>query len=176
MPLPESPRQRIRKLAISFADRYQANPPKVTDSSQVSTFYVLVDFMTFFDEIFNKRQEIALSVNYQVTMKYQCPHTFCYAITIFVYPTFQIIQKLKVIPLCDVDVDKCVRDFHGYAEEIRTNIPDLIVATMEALYVKYKKLKESKKTNYFAPSDDGTQNVIFLAITKTHCIPSIYYH
>lgn len=62
IPSPGSTRQRIRKLAISFAERYQASPPKVSDSSQVSNFYVLVDLMTFFDEVFSQRPETALAV------------------------------------------------------------------------------------------------------------------
>lgn len=36
----------------------------MSDSSQITTFYVLVDFMTFFDEIFSKRHETALTVRY----------------------------------------------------------------------------------------------------------------
>ncbi|ODN00680.1 Nuclear pore complex protein Nup93 [Orchesella cincta] len=136
LPLPESARQRIRKLAISFAERYQANPPKVTDMSVITTFYVLVDFMTFFDEVFSKRYETALTV----------------------------IQKLKIIPLHESEVEKCVRDFHGFQEEIRMNVPDLIVATMETLYAKYKKLKDTKKSNYFAADNGGQDNQFLLEV------------
>jgi len=118
----------------------------MSDGSQVSTFYVLVDFMTFFDEVFSKRQETALS----------------------------IINNLKVIPLVESDIDKCVRDFHCFAEEIRMNIPDLIVATMECLYLKYKKLKDARKTNYFSPDNGGNENQ-FLTEVRAHAKSLVTY-
>lgn len=75
----------------------------------------------------------------------------------------QVIQKLKVIPLNESEIDRCVRDFHTYAEEVRMNVPDLIVATMETLYAKFKKLKDTKKSNYFSPDNAGKDNVSELA-------------
>lgn len=43
------------------------------------------------------------------------------------------------------------------------NVPDLIVATMETLYAKYRKLKDTKKSNYFSPDAGANENV---SITK----------
>jgi len=61
-PLPDSPRQRIQHIALTLAERYQINPPSQSSKSVTAAFYILVDFMTFFDEFHSRRTENALSV------------------------------------------------------------------------------------------------------------------
>jgi len=61
-PIPDSPRQRIQRLAIAYAERFQGHAPRCKDMSLPSTFYVLVDFMTFFDTVHSKQTDVALSV------------------------------------------------------------------------------------------------------------------
>lgn len=63
IPLPNSPRQRIQKLAVDYAERFQNHPPKVLKNPQaLSTFFMLVDFLTFFDTVHSKQLDAALSV------------------------------------------------------------------------------------------------------------------
>ncbi len=50
-----------------------------------------------------------------------------------------------MIPLDKDDVERCVSNFHAYTDEIRMNIPDLILATMNSIHIKYKKLKLERK-------------------------------
>jgi len=136
-PLPDSPRLRIQRLALSIAERYHRSPPNVLNKSASSTFFILVDLMTFFDEYHAQRYDNALL----------------------------IIERMKIIPLYKEEIEPAVSNFHLYSDEIRMNIPDLIVATMEALHTKFKKLKAETKTS-FIPSEGGHPEVQYLLDIK----------
>jgi len=62
-PLPTSVRQRIQRISVSIAERYQAQPPKIMDKIVPATFFTMVDLMTFFDEVHAKRFKNALFVS-----------------------------------------------------------------------------------------------------------------
>jgi nuclear pore complex protein Nup93 len=136
-PLPDSPRQRIQRLALSLAERYHKSPPNFVQKSAASTFFILVDLMTFFDEYHAGRHDNALL----------------------------IIERMKIIPLYKEEIEPAVANFHLYSDEIRMNIPDLIVATMEALHAKFKKLKAETKTS-FIPSEGAHPEVQYLLDIK----------
>ena len=53
----------------------------------------------------------------------------------------QTIIKLNVLPFRNADIDAKVNQFSRYSEEIRRNIPDILLATMNILYFQYKDLK-----------------------------------
>jgi hypothetical protein len=63
-PLPDSQRQRVQRIAIAYAERYQNHPPKLMKNpSIINTFFMLVDFLTFFDTVYSKQVDAALSVS-----------------------------------------------------------------------------------------------------------------
>ena len=66
---------------------------------------------------------------------------------------------MKIIPLYKDDIERCVANFHLYSDEIRMNIPDVILATMEALHAKFKKIKAERKTS-FIPSEGVHPEVV----------------
>jgi len=145
-PLPDSPRQRIQRLAISYAERFQNHPPKaLKDPGLLATFYVLVDFMTFFDTVHAKQVDASLS----------------------------IIQRLKVIPMEKGDVEKCKADFHTFSDEIRVNIPNLIVAAMEIIHMKYQSIKAGRKSSFV--TSDASKTESFLEDLKSKAQSIVTY-
>lgn len=53
----------------------------------------------------------------------------------------QTITKLKILPFRTADIDTKVNQFSRYAEEVRRNIPDILLAAMTILYSQYKQFK-----------------------------------
>lgn len=53
----------------------------------------------------------------------------------------QTIIKLNVLPFRNEEIDVKVNQFSRYSEEIRRNIPDILLATMNILYFQYKDFK-----------------------------------
>jgi len=60
---------------------------------------------------------------------------------------------LKILPFRNADIDMKVNQLNQYAEEVRRNIPDLLLATMNILYSQYKEIKylfsETNDSNFF---------------------------
>jgi len=56
--------------------------------------------------------------------------------------SIKIIQKLNLIPFKVEHVDQKANEFGTYSEEIRQNIPDILVATMNILHAQYKQIKQ----------------------------------
>ncbi|KAF7493076.1 Nuclear pore complex protein Nup93 [Sarcoptes scabiei] len=107
-------RDQIEEFAIQIAERYcnqKCNAPKELKSS----FYLLVDLMTFFDHYHNRQINEALDT----------------------------ITKLNILPFRSSEIDAKVNTFAQYPEEIRRNIPDLLLATMDILCSQYKEIKTS---------------------------------
>ena len=77
----------------------------------------------------------------------------------------QIIDKMKVIPLERGDTERCVNNFHSYANEIRMNIPELILATMELLFKKYEGVKEEEKA---IPSPSPSGDAARVDVVSSH--------
>lgn len=76
IPLPDSARQRVQRLAIAYAERFQNHPPKLLkDPNLLTTFFMLVDFLTFFDTVFSKHVDSALSVSSSLVVQFYC-HVF----------------------------------------------------------------------------------------------------
>jgi len=118
----DSKRTRLETLALKLAERYCSQENNA--SPEVSqTFYLLIDLMTFFDYFHNQQYNDALDT----------------------------IMKLKIIPLRSADIDMKVNQFNRYSEEIRRNIADILLATMNILYSQYKQIKSStpQTTNKF---------------------------
>lgn len=55
--------------------------------------------------------------------------------------SLQTIMKLNIFPLRASEIDGKVNDFSHYSDEVRRNIPDLLLATMDILCSQYKEVK-----------------------------------
>ncbi|KAH9418444.1 Nucleoporin nup93 [Dermatophagoides pteronyssinus] len=110
----DSKRNRIEEFAIRIAERY-CNQKCNASKELKSTFYLLIDLMTFFDYYHNQQYNEALDT----------------------------IIKLNIFPLRPSEIDGKVNDFTNYPDEIRRNIPDLLLATMDILCAQYKEIKNS---------------------------------
>lgn len=107
----ESERSKLEELAIKIANRY-CEPHVDVPRELAGTFYLLVDLMTFFDSYHSKQYKEAL----------------------------EIMHKLKILPFNPSEVEAKSREFNRYPEEIRRNISDILMATMDMLYSTYKEL------------------------------------
>ena len=80
---------------------------------------------------------------------------------------------MRVIPLSKDDVDRCVSNFHAYSDEIRMNIPELILATMESIHMKYKKVKLERKGAFVhGQTADTVSHLLKIARTRLVCNPA----
>ncbi|XP_033102112.1 nuclear pore complex protein Nup93-like [Anneissia japonica] len=108
-PTTHSNRDRLHNLAISIAKRYTKQCLSGTRGT-TDTFYLLLDLFTFFDIYYAKDIDRALDT----------------------------IEKLKLVALTPESVDDRVAGFKQYKDEIRRSMPDVLIATMNILYTKYK--------------------------------------
>jgi len=142
-PLPDSPRERIQKLAVVYAERFQNHPPKLLkDPSVLNSFFMLVDFFTFFDTVYSKQIDNAIG----------------------------IIQRLKILPMERSEVEKCVEDFRTFPSAIRDNIPHIVSAAMEVIYLKYQQIKSTKKNTFVVADIAKTELYLQELRTKANAI------
>lgn len=110
----DSKRTRLETLALKLAQRYCSQENNA--SPEVSqTFYLLLDLMTFFDYFHSQQYNDA----------------------------FDTIVKLKILPFRSSEIDMKVNQFGRYSEEVRRNIADILLATINILYSQYKEIKSS---------------------------------
>ncbi|KAF0041471.1 hypothetical protein F2P81_007369 [Scophthalmus maximus] len=83
------------------------------DKSVDSTFYLLLDLMTFFDE-------------------YHAGH---------VDRAYDVMERLKLLPLSQDSVEERVAAFRNFSDEVRHNLSEVLLATMNILFTQYKRLK-----------------------------------
>lgn len=114
---PQSSRERLQSIAISVAERYQAQGLS-GNAANTKSFYLLLDLMTFFDNYHNKDLNRALTT----------------------------IRQLQLIALSPESVDDRVNSFKQYTDEIRRSLPDVLLATMNVLYTKYRSCRSSGST------------------------------
>uniref|UniRef100_A0A6G1SHQ6 Nuclear pore protein n=1 Tax=Aceria tosichella TaxID=561515 RepID=A0A6G1SHQ6_9ACAR len=100
---------RIENLAFRIANKY-CEPQIDLPQTTAGTFYLLLDLMTFF--------------NYYRSNLYS--------------EALDTIYKLKILPATQKEVEVKSRQFNRYPVEIRLNIPDILMATMNMLYASYK--------------------------------------
>ncbi|XP_064414648.1 nuclear pore complex protein Nup93 isoform X2 [Latimeria chalumnae] len=109
---PQSNKERLKNMALSIAERYR-NQGISAEKAIDSTFYLLLDLITFFDE-------------------YHAGH---------VDGAFDIIDRLKLVPLSQGTVEERVAAFRNFSDEIRHNLSEVLLATMNILFTQYKRLK-----------------------------------
>uniref|UniRef100_A0A8C5Q147 Nuclear pore complex protein Nup93 n=1 Tax=Leptobrachium leishanense TaxID=445787 RepID=A0A8C5Q147_9ANUR len=111
---PQSNKDRLKNMALAVAERYRANGISA-EKSVSSTFYLLLDLMAFFDEYHAGHIDVA----------------------------FNIIERLKLVPLSQDSVEERVAAFRNFSDEIRQNLSEVLLATMNILCTQYKRLKSS---------------------------------
>lgn len=105
----KSDRDKLENLALTIANRYCE--PEINAPREIAgTFYLLLDLMTFFNYYHSNQYSEALDT----------------------------IQKLKLLPFSTSEVEVKAREFNKYPEEIRRNISEILLATMNMLYATYK--------------------------------------
>ncbi|XP_060644058.1 nuclear pore complex protein Nup93 isoform X2 [Anolis sagrei] len=110
--IPQSNKERLKNMAQSIAERYKAQGISTTKPVN-STFFLLLDLITFFDE-------------------YHAGH---------IDKAFGIIERLKLVPLSQEYVEERVAAFRNFSDEIRQNLSEVLLATMNILFTQYKRLK-----------------------------------
>uniref|UniRef100_A0A8C9RRE7 Nuclear pore complex protein Nup93 n=1 Tax=Scleropages formosus TaxID=113540 RepID=A0A8C9RRE7_SCLFO len=109
---PQSNKERLKNMALAIAERYRTQA--VTAEKAVdSTFYLLLDLMTFFDEYHAGRIDRA----------------------------YDIMERLKLVPLSQDSVEERVAAFRNFSDEVRHNLSEVLLATMNILFTQYKRLK-----------------------------------
>lgn len=109
LPKRKAERDKLENLALKIANRYCE--PSINAPREVAgTFYLLLDLMTFF--------------NYYHANQYS--------------EALDTIQKLKLLPFTSAEVEKKAQNFNNYPEEIRRNISEILLATMNMLFIIYK--------------------------------------
>uniref|UniRef100_A0A7N4NJD8 Nuclear pore complex protein Nup93 n=1 Tax=Sarcophilus harrisii TaxID=9305 RepID=A0A7N4NJD8_SARHA len=119
---PQSNKERLKNMALSIAERYRAqgiSANKFVDS----TFYLLLDLITFFDE-------------------YHCGH---------IDRAFDIIDRLKLVPLNQESVEERVAAFRNFSDEVRHNLSEVLLATMNILFTQFKRLKGTSPSSTSRP-------------------------
>jgi len=125
----QSPRDRLQNMAVDLAQRYRTLG-HTASQSRISTFYLLLDLMQFFDLYHAGQLDTALDV----------------------------MQKLKLVPLGSESVEERVAAFRQYNDEIRRNLPDVLLATMNILYTKYRNTRGGSQSPLVeSRRDDGGQ-------------------
>uniref|UniRef100_A0A673MAM9 Nuclear pore complex protein Nup93 n=1 Tax=Sinocyclocheilus rhinocerous TaxID=307959 RepID=A0A673MAM9_9TELE len=109
---PQSNKERLKNMAVAIAERYRTNGI-AGEKSVDSTFYLLLDLMTFFDE-------------------YHAGH---------IDRSYDVIERLKLVPLSQDSVEERVAAFRNFSDEIRHNLSEVLLATMNILFTQYKRLK-----------------------------------
>ncbi|KAG8437674.1 hypothetical protein GDO86_008399 [Hymenochirus boettgeri] len=119
---PQSNRERLKNMALAIAERYRSQGVSAEKSIN-STFYLLLDLITFFDEYHAGHIDIA----------------------------FDVIERLKLVPLSQDSVEERVAAFRNFSDEIRHNLSEILLATMNILFTQYKRLKGSGPTTLGRP-------------------------
>jgi len=108
-PVAESNRDRLQRQAVNIARRYKTKSSGLGKEG-ISSLFLLLDLATFFDLYHSARNSEALDT----------------------------IEKVKIIPLQQSEIDYLVSEFKLLDDCIRRNIPDILLAVMTILHSQYK--------------------------------------
>uniref|UniRef100_A0A3Q2P717 Nuclear pore complex protein Nup93 n=1 Tax=Fundulus heteroclitus TaxID=8078 RepID=A0A3Q2P717_FUNHE len=109
---PQSNKERLKNTAVAIAERYRSQGT-AAEKSVNSTFYLLLDLMTFFDE-------------------YHAGH---------LDRAYDVMERLKLLPLSQDAVEERVAAFRNFSDEVRHNLSEVLLATMNILFSQHKRLK-----------------------------------
>ena len=106
---PESRRDRIQRQAVTIAKRYKMSGV-VAGRDNTSTLFLLLDLATFFDLYHGGKLSESLDT----------------------------LARVKLVPVSGAAVDMAVTTFRQLSDEVRRNIPDILLAAMTALHSQYR--------------------------------------
>uniref|UniRef100_A0AAQ4PPI7 Nuclear pore complex protein Nup93 n=1 Tax=Gasterosteus aculeatus aculeatus TaxID=481459 RepID=A0AAQ4PPI7_GASAC len=109
---PQSNKERLKNTAVAIAERYRSQGI-AGDKSINSTFYLLLDLTTFFDE-------------------YHAGH---------LDRAYDVMERLKLLPLSQDSVEERVAAFRNFSDEVRHNLSEVLLVTMNILLTQHKRLK-----------------------------------
>uniref|UniRef100_A0A3Q2GH76 Nuclear pore complex protein Nup93 n=1 Tax=Cyprinodon variegatus TaxID=28743 RepID=A0A3Q2GH76_CYPVA len=109
---PQSNKERLKNTAVAIAERYRSQGT-AAEKTINGTFYLLLDLMTFFDEYHAGQVDRA----------------------------YDVMQRLKLLPLSQESVEERVAAFRNFSDEVRHNLSEVLLATMNILFTQYKRLK-----------------------------------
>ncbi|KAF5919685.1 hypothetical protein HPG69_000286 [Diceros bicornis minor] len=159
---PQSNKERLKNMALAIAERYRAqgiSANKFVDS----TFYLLLDLITFFDEYHSGHIDRAFDVSFRSTNKFKSPSTV----------TIQT-EFSKTSPVSDtLGWFSCLpgvapRPRHPHLSlapgldafsllhvflsvQIRHNLSEVLLATMNILFTQFKRLKGTSPSSASRP-------------------------
>lgn len=128
----ESESWRVQNKALAFAQRLKASGSLLPNIA--ATFFLLLDLGIFFSLYHEEKFHEAFEVSGLITIA-------CSAFISDFFCSFQTIAKLRLIPLSPDEVESRVTNFKNLSDDIRRNIPDVLLATMNILHKKYKQTK-----------------------------------
>uniref|UniRef100_A0A4W5QUW0 Nuclear pore complex protein Nup93 n=1 Tax=Hucho hucho TaxID=62062 RepID=A0A4W5QUW0_9TELE len=108
----QSNKERLKNTAVAIAERYRTQGI-AGEKSADSTFYLLLDLMTFFDEYHAGNIDRA----------------------------YDVMERLKLVPLSQDSVEERVAAFRNFSDEVRHNLSEVLLATMNILFTQCKRLK-----------------------------------
>lgn len=117
-------RERLVVKAGELANRYASADFKCLDPQILNTFNLMRDLAAFFDQYFNQNHQFAM----------------------------EILEKTKLVPLRLTEVETAISNFKKLSGEISKVFPEVLLATMDILFKKYKSLK-SKELKQFGGQD-----------------------
>ncbi|XP_060553313.1 nuclear pore complex protein Nup93-like [Ruditapes philippinarum] len=122
-------RDRLKSLALGIAERYRNSMVADSLKANTSSFYLILDLITFFDLYNEGQMEEAL----------------------------EIIRQLQLLPLTTEAVEHKVNTFRNYSEEVRRCLPDVLLATMNVLHSQYRNARNTAPQSPLVRgrSDDG---------------------
>ena len=100
---------RIQRQAVTIAKRYKMSGV-VAGRDNTSTLFLLLDLATFFDLYHGGKLSESLDT----------------------------LARVKLVPMSGAAVDMAVTTFRQLSDEVRRNIPDILLAAMTALHSQYK--------------------------------------
>ncbi|KAE8296621.1 Nuclear pore complex protein Nup93 93 kDa nucleoporin Dead eye protein Nucleoporin Nup93 [Larimichthys crocea] len=109
---PQSNKERLKNTAVAIAERYRSQGI-AGEKSVDSTFYLLLDLTTFFDEYHGGHVDRA----------------------------YDVMERLKLLPLSQDSVEERVAAFRNFSDEVRHNLSEVLLATMNILFTQHKRLK-----------------------------------
>jgi len=113
-PVPESRRDRLQREAVAVAKRYKSLGVS-GGREATATFFLLLDLATFFDLFHAGKHDQALDT----------------------------IDKIQLVPFTLAEIDYRVASFRMLCDEVRRNIPDILVAAMTMVHNKYTSSKSA---------------------------------
>jgi len=132
----ESESWRVQNRALAVAQRLKNAGSHLPDIA--ATFFLLLDLGTFFSLYHEEKHNEA----------------------------FETIAKLRLIPLSLEEVDARVSNFRNLTDDIRRNIPDVLLAVMNILHNKYRQAKTPRGFLKSTRKEDGERDEYMDQIRK----------